>query len=145
MSVADNTNESEFKTNTVSRPKNAATGPPSAKPIANVKAHVIEDNALATKVWVPVVIFGTVELCPGSNIAHMSVSQNRSRYKNHTMDGPRTSSMQRTMPARVQSAKIMIFLRLRRSFKTPAVGAMKNCGRTCSTNAMATDLALPVY
>ncbi len=52
--------------------------------------------------------------------------------------------MQATIAARVQSAKIITRLRLMRSLMIPAAGETKNCGRTCSTNASATDFAEPV-
>src|ERR1019366_6542649 len=143
IKVADSTKESELMTNTVSRPKIAATNPPSADPIAKLKDHVVEDNPLATTTSGPAVIFGTTAERAGSNSAHISVSQNSSRYNSQTVSRDRTNTIASTIPARIQSAKIITFLRCMRSLMTPAAGAAKNCGSTWRTNANATDCAVP--
>lgn len=88
-------------------------------------------------------MFGTTADRAGSNSAHITVSQNSSTYSSHTVSRDRTNSIASTIPARIQSAKIMTFFRRIRSLMTPAMGAAKNCGSTCSTNAKATDCAVP--
>ena len=140
---AESTNESELMIKTVSRPKAAATNPPSAAPMAKLNDQVVEESAFATTTSLSAAMFGTTADRAGSNSAHITVSQNSSAYSNQMPSRERTSNIASTMPARAQSAKIITFLRRMRSLMTPAAGAAKNCGSTWSTNANATDWAVP--
>src|SRR5580700_4701320 len=115
ISSADATNESELTTKTVSRPKYAAITPPTANPIAKLNDHVVVEIAFAITISDFAVMFGITALRPGSNKAQRIVSQNSNTYSSQTRCGVRTNTMHSTMVARIQSAKIITFLRLSRS------------------------------
>ena len=87
------------------------------------------------------VMFGITALRPGSKNAQKIVSRKSRTYKSHAVSRDCANSMQNVMTARAQSAKIITLRRLRRSFSTPAAGAMNVCGSTCSMNANATACA----
>ena len=144
ISSAEATNESESTTNTVSRPSVTSTSPPKPAPRAKFMDHVAEDSAFATGISSPSVMFGITARLPGSNSAQQTVSRNKRIYSSGSMPRVRTRIIDKTMPARAQSANIMTLRRLMRSLITPAMGAMNTCGSTCIRNASATICALPV-
>src|SRR5208283_5536283 len=87
ISPAENTKDNVFSTNTTSRPKYAASTPPTAKPITKLKDQVVELSALAAATSSGWTMFGITALRPGSKKAHSTVSRNSSRYISQTSEG----------------------------------------------------------
>ena len=113
--------------------------------MARLKAQVVEESALATNSSSSErASRGIRAERPGSKRAHIRVSRSSSSQTSQTMSADRTSNMESTIAARQMSAKIITERRERRSFNTPAMGAAKTCGRSCSDTAVPTAAALPV-
>ncbi len=135
ISSADATKVSESSTKTVLRPNATATAPPIAAPSAKLIDQVVAASAFAMAMFSPETMLGITARLPGSNNAQHTVSRNNSVNSSHSDSRERTSIIASTIPARAQSAKIMIFLRLMRSLSTPAIGDEITCGSTCIMNA----------
>src|SRR5258708_26326594 len=110
--------------------------------MAKLNDQVVDDSVFATTRSRSAAMLGITALRPGSNSAQNTVSRNNRMYNSHNSCGPRTNNMHSTMAARDQSAQIITFLRLMRSLTTPAAGATKNSGNTCTTKSTATQFAL---
>src|SRR3981189_2520419 len=74
ISNADVRNESAFRMKTVSRPKRAATTPPTAAPTSRFTDHVAQDNVLGTSPSSSAAMLGITALRAGSKNADMVVS-----------------------------------------------------------------------
>ncbi len=74
ISKAEARNDSALSTNTASRPKKAATTPPTEAPIRRFTDHVAEDRVLAMSTSPFAAMFGITELRAGSKNAAMMVS-----------------------------------------------------------------------
>src|ERR1019366_9603859 len=107
ISHADPKNDSEFSTNTASRPSVTMANPPTAAPIAKLMDQVVDDSALADGISSGEVMFGITAERPGSNNPQQTVSQNSSANSSHSVPRERTSSMESTITARATSAKII--------------------------------------
>src|ERR1700692_4950747 len=144
MSIAEAKKDKALSTKTASRPKKAATTPPTDAPINRLTDHVAEESVLATRTSSLAAMLGTTELRAGSKNAAIMVSASSNGYTSQTVERERTSNMASTTAKRTKSAAIITYLRRNRSFTTPAIGPTKVCGNTCSTSANATELARPV-
>src|SRR5712692_9483122 len=77
MSTAEAKNDSAFRTKTVSRPKKAATTPPTEAPTRRFNDHVAEESVLAMRTSPRSAILGITELRAGSKKAAMEVSASK--------------------------------------------------------------------
>src|SRR5450631_3135528 len=68
--------QNAFGMNTVSRPKNAATTPPTDAPISRFTDHVAADRVFATRTSPSAAMLGITELRAGSKNAAIVVSAN---------------------------------------------------------------------
>src|SRR6187399_1405139 len=92
ISTADAKNDSELRTNAVSRPNAADTIPPSDAPIATIADKVLVDTALAETSSRRSTTSGTVDDRAGSKKPVVPTVTAVTRYASHTIDGVRTKS-----------------------------------------------------
>ena len=76
--MAEAKKDSALRMNTVSRPKKAATTPPTEAPINRFTDHVAEESVLAMSTSPRAAMFGITELRAGSKKAAMMVSASSS-------------------------------------------------------------------
>src|ERR1700733_10504599 len=93
---ADIKNESALRRNTASRPKKAATTPPTEAPINRLTDQVADERVLAMSTSPLVAMLGITELRAGSKNAAIMVSASNNGYTSQTVERERTSSMART-------------------------------------------------
>ena len=76
--MADVRNDSALRMNTASRPKNAATTPPTEAPMSRFTDHVADESVFATSTSLSAAILGMTELRAGSKNAVIVVSASSS-------------------------------------------------------------------